>query len=56
MRRNPQLTKDEFAFLKSRSTLVKEWGIEAGRNVTVHRGKQQMDWVQLAGGHRRTSG
>ena len=49
MRRNPQLTKDEFAFLKSRSTLVKEWGIEAGRNVTVHRGKQQMDWVQLQG-------
>jgi putative ABC transport system permease protein len=49
LRRNPLLTKDEFAFLKSRSTLVKEWGIEAGRNVTVHRGKQQMDWVQLQG-------
>src|SRR5215217_4300829 len=28
MRRNPQLSRDEFQFLKSRATLVKEWGLE----------------------------
>ena len=49
LRRNPLLTKDEFAFLKSRTTLVKEWGVETGRSVTVHHGKEQMDWVSLEG-------
>lgn len=48
-RRNPKLTKDEFQFLKSRATMVKEWGIESYRNVTVHYGKVQADWVTLEG-------
>lgn len=48
-RRNPQLTKEEFAFLKSRSTLVKEWGLEAGRSVSVNYGREQLDRVGLQG-------
>lgn len=49
LRRNPQLTKDEWQFLKDRSTMVKEWGIEAGRSVTVICGKERLDWVDLTG-------
>lgn len=49
LRRNPQLTKDEWQFLKGRSTLVKEWGIETSRSVTVVCGKEHMDWVSLQG-------
>jgi len=49
LRRNPQLRKEEFQFLKERSTLVKEWGIESYRNVTVHYGKQSIDGVGLQG-------
>ncbi|MCL4402028.1 MAG: ABC transporter permease [Acidobacteria bacterium] len=49
MRRNPLLTREEFAFLKSRTTLVKDWGTEAYRNVTVSVGKEQLEQVTLEG-------
>ncbi|HWQ55138.1 MAG TPA: ABC transporter permease [Bryobacteraceae bacterium] len=48
-RRNPQLSREEFQFLKSRSTLVREWGIEAGRRVSVGSGKEQLENVSLGG-------
>lgn len=48
-RRNPQLSRDEFQFLKSRSTMVREWGIEAGRRVSVGHGKEQLDGISLEG-------
>src|SRR6202142_3739953 len=35
LRRNPQLTKEEFAFLRSRLTLTREIGMSAGRSVSV---------------------
>src|SRR5574340_736848 len=49
LRRNPQLKKDEFQFLKARSTMVKEWGIETYRNVTVHFGKESVEGVDFQG-------
>src|SRR5690349_12666769 len=48
LRRNPQLTKEEFQFLKAHTTLVKEWGMQAGRSLTVSAGQEQLEdtWLQ----------
>jgi putative ABC transport system permease protein len=49
LRRNPQLTKEEFAFLRSRLTMTREIGMVASRGVTVHLGKESTDNVSLMG-------
>jgi len=49
LRRNPQLTKEEFAFLRSRLTMTREIGMVAGTAVSVHLGKELMENVGLQG-------
>jgi putative ABC transport system permease protein len=49
LRRNPQLTKEEFEFLRSRLTMTREIGMAAGRGVSVHLGKELMENVGLQG-------
>jgi putative ABC transport system permease protein len=49
LRRNPQLSREEFEFLRSRITLTKEIGMQAGRGVTVHVGKETSEGVGLNG-------
>jgi putative ABC transport system permease protein len=49
LRRNPQLTREEYEFLRERLTMTKEIGINAGRNVTVHRGNEMSEDVGLQG-------
>jgi putative ABC transport system permease protein len=49
LRRNPQLTRDEFEFLKQRATLTGEIGIVTNRGVTVNYGKDSSEGVQLMG-------
>jgi putative ABC transport system permease protein len=49
LRRNPQLTREEFEFLRQRLTMTKEIGINAGRSVTVHRGTEMSEDVGLQG-------
>ena len=49
LRRNPQLTKEEFAFLRSRLTLTREIGMVASRGVSVHLGKELVENVGLQG-------
>jgi putative ABC transport system permease protein len=49
LRRNPQLSREEFDFLRSRVTLTKEMGIQAGRGVTIHVGKELSEGVGLNG-------
>jgi putative ABC transport system permease protein len=49
MRRNPEMKLEEFEFLQTRMTMVRELGIEAMRNVGVHCGKEQRDRVRLTG-------
>jgi putative ABC transport system permease protein len=49
LRRNPQLTKEEFAFLRSRLTLTREIGMSAGSGVSVHLGKELIENVGLQG-------
>src|SRR5215467_7409787 len=48
-RRNPQLTKEEFDFLKANATLAREYGIETNRGATVTRGKEHMEGVGIIG-------
>jgi len=49
LRRNPQLSREEYDFLKDRATLTKEIGMVAGRGVTVHRGTELSEGVGLQG-------
>jgi len=49
LRRNPQLKPEEFEFLRTHLTLTREFGMSAGRNVTVHVGKESADNVSLQG-------
>jgi len=49
LRRNPQLSREEYEFLRERLTLTKEIGISAGRGVTVHRGTEISEGVGLQG-------
>jgi len=48
-RRNPQLNREEFEFLRSRATLTREIGMACYRSVTVHRAKESAEAVQLMG-------
>src|SRR5664279_650010 len=49
LRRNPNLNKEEFEFLKTHVTLTRELGITAGRGATVHGGKEVAEGVGLSG-------
>src|SRR6266496_224799 len=49
LRRNPQLSREEYEFLRERLTLTKEIGINTGRGVTVHRGTELSEGVGLQG-------
>jgi putative ABC transport system permease protein len=48
-KKNPQLTEEEFYFIKDKITLAREFGMSSGRNVTVSRGKEEIEDVQLQG-------
>jgi len=48
-RRNPQLNREEFDFLRSHAKLTRELGLVANRGVTVHVGKEMSEGVQLMG-------
>jgi len=49
LRRNPQLSRDEYDFLRSRLTLTNELGISTGRSVSIHRGTEVSEGVGLQG-------
>src|SRR5437868_871466 len=48
-KKNPELSPDEFEFLRSKATLVKEFGMRSGRNVSAARGSQSITGIQLNG-------
>jgi putative ABC transport system permease protein len=48
-RRNPELSKEEYDFLRTNSKLVEEIGMSVSRTVSVHLGKEHRDNVQLIG-------
>src|SRR5436853_4405128 len=49
LRRNPNLTREEFEFLRERLSMTKEIGMSAGRGVTITRGKEVSEGVGLNG-------
>jgi len=49
-RRNPLLNKEEFEFLRAHLTLTKELGLSTERTVTVNKGKERSENVDLHGG------
>jgi putative ABC transport system permease protein len=49
-KRNPELSPDEFQYLKDRATLVKDFGMSAGRTVSVSVGSQTLTQINLNGG------
>src|SRR5437016_11717562 len=49
LRRNPNLSKEEYEFLRTRVTLSKEFGVASGRGVTVHMGKETAEGVGCQG-------
>ena len=48
-RKNPKLRLEEYDFLKSRLTLVREFGIEAQRSVSLRFLQQDLNGVELTG-------
>jgi len=48
-KRNPELSREEFEFLKGHATMISDIGMEADRQVKVHYGSQQVDGVELDG-------
>lgn len=48
-RRNPELSREEFEFVKSQVTHLRELGMEAFRRVPVHLGTERIEAVQLQG-------
>ena len=48
--KNPQLSPDEFNYIKSKATLLGEFGMVAGRGVSVSLGTQTLTSIGLNGG------
>lgn len=48
-KKNPQLSPDEFDFLKEKASLVRELGMRSGRNISVSYGGQTLTNVNLSG-------
>jgi len=49
LKKNPELSPEEFEFLRSKASLVSALGMQSGRRVNVHCGAEQIEEVQLAG-------
>ncbi len=49
MKKNPQLSPEEFEFLRSKATLVSAIGMQAGRRVSVACGAEAIEEAQLTG-------
>lgn len=49
-KKNPKLNMEEYAFLRKTLTLVKDLGVEADQNVSVHYHNEVIDGVNLSGG------
>ncbi|HYP15464.1 MAG TPA: ABC transporter permease, partial [Bryobacteraceae bacterium] len=48
-KRNPELTRDEFAFVKANAKLVRDIGMESGWSVKVKYANQTLDWIRCQG-------
>ncbi len=49
IRKNPELTHEEYEFIRDHATLLREIGMEISRGVTVRSGGEELEDVDLAG-------
>jgi putative ABC transport system permease protein len=49
-KRNPELSPDEFQYLKDHATLVQDFGMSAGRSVSISLGSRTLTQISLNGG------
>jgi putative ABC transport system permease protein len=49
-KKNPQMTPAEFEYLKDSATLLRDFGMAAGRNVNISLGSQSLTNISLTGG------
>jgi putative ABC transport system permease protein len=49
-KRNPELSSDEFQYLKDHAALVRDFGMSASRSVSVSLGSQTLTEISLVGG------
>src|SRR5262245_41471170 len=48
-RKNPQLTREEFDFIRQQSKLLREIGMEVGRQASTTYGAERVDAIELRG-------
>ena len=48
-KKHPEMSREEYEFIRSRATLIREIGLEAGRGATVKYESKSMDWVGCTG-------
>jgi putative ABC transport system permease protein len=48
-KKHPEMSREEYEFIKSRATLLRDIGMEAGRGVTVKYETRSMDWIGCTG-------
>src|SRR5687768_15777199 len=48
-KKHPEMSREEYDFIKSHATLVREFGMEASRGVTVRLDNQSLDWIACTG-------
>ena len=49
-KKNPQMSPEEYEYLKTNTTLVSEFGMRSGRQVNVSLGTQTLNGISLSGG------
>src|SRR5688572_20451616 len=48
-KKHPEMSREEYDFIKSHATLVREFGMEASRGVNVKLDSQTLDWINCIG-------
>jgi putative ABC transport system permease protein len=48
-KKHPEMSREEYDFLKSRATMLREIGMEAGTGVNLRHEGKSMDWVRCTG-------
>lgn len=48
-KKHPEMSREEYDFIKSRATLLRELGMEAGQGVTVKHEGKSLDWIGCTG-------
>src|SRR5687768_11675740 len=48
-KKHPEMSREEYDFIKSKSTMLREIGLEAGNGVTLKYEGKSMDWTRCTG-------